>query len=96
MNADQNQDAGDPQMTLTVVGGGVPGEIDGRNVGNVQIAGDVNVFNNGYLNGTFDRSALTFRTLCGTTKGTFHLPKFRWVAVAASHGLPMIVVRRRT
>ncbi|HEY7427591.1 MAG TPA: PKD domain-containing protein [Gemmataceae bacterium] len=52
--ADARQDAGDPVMTVTVGDGGVPGVIEGGNVGNVSIAGNVNVFEAQNLEGNFD------------------------------------------
>jgi hypothetical protein len=52
--ADARQNAGDEVMDVKVGDGGVPGEIDGGNVGNVDIAGNVNVFNIGNLEGNFD------------------------------------------
>jgi hypothetical protein len=54
VQADLRQDAGDTAMTVTVGDGGVPGVIDGGNVGNVQIAGNVNVFESQTQEGSFD------------------------------------------
>jgi hypothetical protein len=60
VQADLRQDAGDMAMTVTVGDGGVPGVIDGGNVGNVQIAGNVNVINIQNLEGNFDPQDMLF------------------------------------
>jgi hypothetical protein len=52
--ADARQNAGDAAMAVTVGDGGVPGEIDGGNVSNARIAGNVNAFNIQNLEGNFD------------------------------------------
>jgi uncharacterized repeat protein (TIGR01451 family) len=60
---DERFDAGDAVLQLTVGYGGVPGVIDANNVGNVQIAGNVNVINIGNLEGNFDPGYTRFMTV---------------------------------